>query len=183
MALCSRCTYPSIHFFVSRSRSVVWQAHIQAFTLKLPQDHGRLSIVRISKHSLFSWRRHSQDHGRLSGVCMWRVWVVCVHVWCVVKLGTLSLSCSFSYSCSCSCSFSFSSLFSCRHQTLWKETINQHGGQDRGIWMWSGAGQVHGSRFSPSSSPLHPPSSLPPTGTFYYRNISGEGIIFDYNFK
>ena len=24
MALCSRCTYPNIHFFVSRSRSVVW---------------------------------------------------------------------------------------------------------------------------------------------------------------
>ena len=27
-----RCTYPSIHFFVSRSRSVVDCAHIQAFT-------------------------------------------------------------------------------------------------------------------------------------------------------
>ena len=56
MVECWRCTYPSTHFFVSRSRSVVWQAHIQAFTLKLPQDHGRLSIVRISEHSLFSWR-------------------------------------------------------------------------------------------------------------------------------
>ena len=42
-------------------------AHFQAFTLKLPQDHGRLPDKRISKHSLFSWRRHSQDHGRLTG--------------------------------------------------------------------------------------------------------------------
>ena len=93
MALCSRCTYPSIHFFVSRSRSVVWQAHIQAFTLKLPQDHGRLSGA----------------------------WVVCVHVvlrvvlvvcvlfccggacvWCLVKLGTLSLSLALSPSSSAS---------------------------------------------------------------------------------
>ena len=96
-----RCAYPSIHFFVSRSRSVVDCAHIQAFTFS-SQDHGRLSIVRISKHSPFSRRRHSQDHGRLSGECMWRVWCVgcvwCVVVvccggvwwwWCVVKLGTL----------------------------------------------------------------------------------------------
>ena len=28
-------------------------AHIQAFTFFLSQDHGRLSIVRISEHSLF----------------------------------------------------------------------------------------------------------------------------------
>ena len=49
-----RCTYPSIHFFVSRSRSVVDCAHIQAFTLKLPQDHGRLTGEHISEHSLFS---------------------------------------------------------------------------------------------------------------------------------
>ena len=33
-------------------------AHVQAFT-------GRLSIVRISKHSPFSWCWNSQDHGRL----------------------------------------------------------------------------------------------------------------------
>ena len=29
------------------------------------QDHGRLPAVHISEHSLFSWRGHSQDHGRL----------------------------------------------------------------------------------------------------------------------
>ena len=33
-----RCAYPSIHFFVSRSRSVVDCAHIQAFTLKLSRN-------------------------------------------------------------------------------------------------------------------------------------------------
>ena len=31
MVGCRLCTYPSIHFFVSRSRSVVDCAHIQAF--------------------------------------------------------------------------------------------------------------------------------------------------------
>ena len=84
-------------------------AHIQAFTFS-SQDHGRLSIVHVSKHSLFSWRRHSQDHGRLSGVVCgvcgvlwWCDVVVCVccvvvvRVCGVVKLGTLSLSCSLSF--------------------------------------------------------------------------------------
>ena len=41
MALCSRCTYPSIHFFVSRSKSVVWQTHIQAFTFLLTKTLSR----------------------------------------------------------------------------------------------------------------------------------------------
>ena len=43
MALCSRCTYPSIHFFVSRSRSVVDCAHVRAFTMKLSRSW---SVVR-----------------------------------------------------------------------------------------------------------------------------------------
>ena len=30
------------------------------------QDHGRLSVVYIPKHSLSSWCWNSQDHGRLS---------------------------------------------------------------------------------------------------------------------
>ena len=46
------------------------------------------------------------------------------------------------------------SLFSSRHQTLLKEPINQHGVKHRGIRMWFGVGQVHSSRFSPSSSPF-----------------------------
>ena len=33
------------------SWSVVRSAHFQAFTLKLPQDHGRLSDKHIAKHS------------------------------------------------------------------------------------------------------------------------------------
>ena len=32
------------------------------------QDHGRLSVMHISKHSLFSWCWNSQDHGRMSVV-------------------------------------------------------------------------------------------------------------------
>ena len=48
-------------------------------------------------------------------------------------------------------------------------------------------GQLHSSRFSPSSSPLPPPFSPLPSskkeeGTFYYRNISGEGINLCYSF-
>ena len=212
------------------SWSVVWPAHIQAFTFS------------------------SQDHGRLSGVCLWRVWCVCVCccvymwwcVWCWWCVGCVctcggvcgvggvcccvvvvrvcgvwwslahSLSCSLSFHFSFSFAFpffftliflflssffslapsltfalalvlSFSSLFSSHHQTLWKEPIKQHGGQHRGIWMWSGARQVHSSRFSPSSSPLPPPffPSPPPfspspqkKGSFYDRNISGEEFIF-----
>ena len=49
---CRLCAYPSTHFFVSKSRSVVDCAHIRALTFS-SQDHGRLSIVRISEHSLF----------------------------------------------------------------------------------------------------------------------------------
>ena len=57
---------------LSRSRSVVWQAHVQAFTLKLPQDHGRLSGVFC--------------------VCMWRVWCEgCV--WCVGCVCTCGVVC------------------------------------------------------------------------------------------
>ena len=41
-------------------------AYIQAFTFSF-QDHGRLLIVRISEHSPFCRRRHSQDHCRLTG--------------------------------------------------------------------------------------------------------------------
>ena len=103
-------------------------AHIQAFTLKLPEDHGRLTGEHISKYSPFSRQRHSQVHGRLSGVwCVLWWWcvvvvvcccvvvvccccVVVVRVWCVVKLGTLALS--LCLSCSLSFLFSFPFFFS-----------------------------------------------------------------------
>ena len=116
------------------------------------------------------------------GACVWCECVVCVLLCCCVVVlffflnSVLSLSCSLSFLLlslsffyllflfsllssvfSSSSSSLFSSLFSSRHQTLWKEPINQHGGQLRGIWMWSGARQVHSSRFSPSFSPLPPP--------------------------
>ena len=121
---CLTSTYPSIHVETpSRSRSVVDCARVQAFTFLLTKTLSRSRSV--------VW------------CVVWCVLVVCCGgvvvvlwlccVWCVVKLGTLSLSCSlsflfsfpfffsllflffsscsFSYSCSCSCSFSFSSFF------------------------------------------------------------------------
>ena len=60
MVGCLWCTYPSIHFFVSRSRSVV-----DPSIHKNSQDHGRLPAVHKTKHSPFSWCWNSQDHGRL----------------------------------------------------------------------------------------------------------------------
>ena len=45
-----RCTYPSIHFFVSRSRSVVDCAHIQAFTKTLKITVGCLASTYPSIH-------------------------------------------------------------------------------------------------------------------------------------
>ena len=71
---CRLCAYPSILLFLtktlSRSRSVVDRAHFQAFTFS-SQDHGRLSIVHVSKHSC------------VCCVC-WVVSVVCG----VARLGT-----------------------------------------------------------------------------------------------
>ena len=83
--------------------------------------------------------------------------------------------------------FSFSSLFSLLATKHCEEPINQHGGQLRGFWMWSGARQVHSSRFSPSSSPLPPPffpfHPEKMEGTFHYRNISVDESIFYYGFR
>ena len=60
-------TLQTLRFFYRMQDHGRWcvGAHIQAFTFS-SQDHGRLSIERISKHSPFSRRRHSQVHGRLS---------------------------------------------------------------------------------------------------------------------
>ena len=187
MVGCWRCTNPSIHFFVSRSRSVVWQAHVQAFTLKLPQDHGRLPVEHISEHSLFSWRRLSRSRSVVWCVVL----VVCCFVVAVRVCGVwwslahslslalspaspldLSLSISFSllylFFLSSFSSFSLAlalvlslfllSLIPSRHQTLWKEPINQHDGQLRGICMWSG--RTASAQQSVLSLLLSPPSSL-----------------------
>ena len=129
------------------SRSDVGGAHIQAFTLKLPQDHGPVACgAHIRAFTFLLTKTLSRSRSVVwccVVVCCVVVWccVVCCGgacVWCVVKLGTLSLSlslalspffslslsfslltfffffffsCSFAYSCSCSCSFSFSSFF------------------------------------------------------------------------
>ena len=42
---CSRCTYPSFHFFVSRSRSIVDCARVQAFTFLLTKTLSRSRSV------------------------------------------------------------------------------------------------------------------------------------------
>ena len=81
---CLTSTYPSIHVETSsKSRSVDWRARVQAFTFLLMKTLSRSRSV---------------------------VWCV---VWCVVKLGTLSLALSPSSSLSHSLplSFSFLSLF------------------------------------------------------------------------
>ena len=118
----SRCTYPSIHFFVSRSRSVVDCARVQAFTFLLTKTLSRSRLVLWC----VVW---------CGGVLWWcvcccvvvvRVLLCCGEAWHTLSL-LLSLlpllfpflflssfsfsffSCSSSYSCSCS--FSFSSFF------------------------------------------------------------------------
>ena len=113
MVGCWRCTYPSIHFFVSRSRSVVDCARVQAFTFLLTKT---LSRSRSVVWCVVLW---------------WCVCVVCGEAWHTLSLvlspsSSLSLSfsllssfslfffffffsCSFSYSCSCS--FSVSSFY------------------------------------------------------------------------
>ena len=158
MALRSRCTYPSIHFFVSRSRSVVWQAHIQAFTLKLSQDHGRLSGVWGVVWCCVRVR-----------VC--GVWWSSAHTLSLVLSPSSSLSLSFSL-----LSLFFSLLFLFLFLFLFLlllllllllRLLNV-------IWC-----KVHSNRFPPSSSPLPPPFSPSPPqkkrGTFllqeYFRRF------------
>ena len=58
-----RCTKPSIHFFVSRSQSVVDCANIQAFMLKLSRSR---SLVRRAHIQAFTLLWNSQDHGLTS---------------------------------------------------------------------------------------------------------------------
>ena len=65
MALCSRCTYPSIHFFVSRSRSVVDCACVQAFTFLLTKTLSRSRSVVDCAHIRAFATKNSEDHGRL----------------------------------------------------------------------------------------------------------------------
>ena len=154
MVGCWRCTYPSIRFFPLK------------ITVGCPRCCGVLFVHEGVVSCCVVW-------------CVaWCVWcVVLVVVWCVCCVGgeccvvflfsvnsLRSLSCSLFFLLlsfflsSCPLLFSLfsllSSLFSSRHQTVWKESINQHNGQLRGIWM--------SSRFSPSPSPLPPPFSPSP---------------------
>ena len=98
MVGCWRCTYPSIHFFVSRSRSVVDCARVQAFTFLLTKTLSRSRsvvwcVVVVCCGGVLWWCVVVVCCG---GVLWWCVVVVRV-CGCVVKFGTLSLSCSLSF--------------------------------------------------------------------------------------
>ena len=190
--------------FVSRSRSVVDCARVQAFTFLLTKTLSRSRSVVWC----VVWF--------VCGVVLWCGSVV----WCVVKLGTLSLSlslvlspssslslsfslflcffffsCSFSYSCSCSCSFSFSSFFfllPSTHSSLLfsftpTNTVQSTDQQTRRPTlrrlnvMWR-------TECSHLSFLFYPPSSLPPTprtkrGDFLLQEYVRRGIYFYYSFK
>ena len=77
----SRCTYPSIHFFVSRSRSVVDCAHIRAFTFLLTKtlSRSRSVVDCVVSVCVYTW---------CGGVCVCTCGVVCTCcvVCCVVVL-------------------------------------------------------------------------------------------------
>ena len=94
-----------------RSRSVAWQVHIQAFT-KLSRSRSVERQVHISKRS----RWNSEDHGRLSGVCMWCWWCVgCVctcGVVCVVGGVCVLCGCCVGGVCFCVVLLFFSSFSS-----------------------------------------------------------------------
>ena len=88
---CRLCTCPSIHYFVSRSRSVVDCARVQIFTFLLTKTLSRSRsvvwcVVWCVVFCVYMW------------CCVWCVCGVCALfccggacVVCVVKLGTLSL--------------------------------------------------------------------------------------------
>ena len=81
------CTYSSIHFFVSKSRSIIDSARVQAFTLLLTKTLSRSRSVVWC----VVWCVHVVLCVCVGCVCV----VFCCGgacVWCVVKLGTLSLS-------------------------------------------------------------------------------------------
>ena len=174
---------------LARSWSDVGSAHIQAFTFLLTKTL-KITVGYLVCGVVCVW--NVVFCVCACGVCgVWVVCVHvvlcrCVLCGCVVVLvlafGRGGVVCCAGGECVCVLSFFslfLSSLFfrsslfsllsslplpllSSRHQTLWKEPINQHGGQLRGIWMWSGARQVHSNRFSPSFSPLPPPFSPSP---------------------
>ena len=83
-ALCSKCTYPSIHFFVSRSRSVAGGAHIQAFTFLIDEDTLKITVGCLVCAC------------GVCGACGVLCFCMCVCVWCEAW-HALSLSCSLSF--------------------------------------------------------------------------------------
>ena len=190
MVGCSRCTYPSIHLFVSKSRSVVRGAVVCCVCMRV------LCCVVCCV------------------VCVWCVVLVLVLVfgggvvWCGVYFVSFCVvfslfSLNFILSLSCSLSLFLSSLFFPLFSLLSSLPLfllssllaTKHYGKNRStntpanieafvIWRRASAQQsVLSLLLSPPLPSLPPPpSSKKKEETFYYRNISGEGIILHYSF-
>ena len=104
MVGCWKCTDPSIHFFVSRSRSVVWWAHIQAFTLKLKITVGCLVCGVVCVWCVVV----VCCGGVVRVVLWWCVCVVCGEAWHSLSLLLSLLPLLFQFLFLSSFSFSFS---------------------------------------------------------------------------
>ena len=170
MVGCSRCTYPSIHLFVSKSRSVVRGAVVCCVCMRV------LCCV----------------------VCVCWCWSLVVVVWCgVVWCGVVwygvyffvfSLFFSqlyFSFALSLSFFSLLSSLLATKHYGKNRSTNTAANIEAFECDLAQGKCRAVGSLPPPLPSllPSPPPLLKKEEETFYYRNISGEGIILRYSFK
>ena len=169
---CLTSTYPSIHVETpSRSRSVVWCVFVCACGVCT----CGVVCVHVVLCGVWFVCVHAVLCVVLVVVCCFVV-VVRVCVWCVVKLGTLSLSLSLVLSPSSSLSLSFSllSLFFSLHflfrflLLLLLLLLLRHLNV---IWCKASAQQS-------VLSLLPSPPQKTKEGTFYYMNISGDEFIF-----
>ena len=186
MVGCSRCTHPSIHLFVSKSRSVVRGAVVCCVCMRV-----LCCVVCVCGVLCWCWCWCLV----VVLCCVVLCGVVCIFVsFCVVffsffaqfSLFSFLLSLSLSFFLLSSFLFFFSLLFSPpntmeRTDQPTRRPTSRH---LHVIWRRASAQQSVLSLLL-----LSPPSSLLPLlsskkeETFYYRNISGEGIILNYSFK
>ena len=87
MVGCWRCTYPSIHFFVSRSRPSVDCARVQAFTFLLTKTLSRSRSGCLVR----------------GGVCVWCWWCVSCVCTCGVVCGVGGVGCVCTCGGACVC--------------------------------------------------------------------------------
>ena len=203
MVGCWRCTYPRIHFFVSRSRSIVDCARVQEFTFLLTKTLSRSRSVVWCVHVACWW---------CVGCCV--VVVRVCGVWWSLAL-SLSLSLVLSPSTSLSLSLSLSFFLSYLSFSLffffflfvlllllllllllfflffllYSLLATKHYGKNRSTNTAANieafeCDLAQGKCTTVGSLPPPLPSLLPSLllkkreGTFNYRNIFGEGIIF-----